>query len=142
MKILAAICVALLLLLTGCSGPAYYWYHPDRSLEEAEADYRTCQEDAKHKSADMIGGQHYDRLPPPEDASDRSVSPRERNRVAAGAGETQDAWRDQYERSVIGEGMKAKGYLKLSPEHIPHGVHTLRAPRTPRGRRPAEESRA
>ena len=126
MKILAAICVAMLLPLTGCSGPTYYWYHPDRSLEEAEADYTVCQEQARHKAADLISGQHYDRLPPPEGASDRSVSPQERSRIAGHSGETQDAWREQYERSVIADGMKEKGYLKLSPGHISHGVHTKR----------------
>lgn len=123
MKILAAICVAMLLVLTGCSGPTYYWYHPDRSLDEAEADYTTCQEEARHKAADMISGQHYDRLPPPEGNSALSTSPQERSRSAGHAGENQDAWREQYERSVIAEGMKGKGYLKLGPERIPHGVH-------------------
>ncbi len=124
MKILAAICVALLLVLTGCSSPMSYWYHPDRSLEEVEADYTTCAEQARYKAADTISGQHYDRLPPPEGASALSDSPRERSRVTGNAGETQDAWREQYERSVIASGMKEKGYLKLSADHIPHGVHT------------------
>jgi hypothetical protein len=124
MKILATICVVLLLLLTGCSSNKFYWYHPDRSLEEAEADYTACREDAQHKAADTISGQHYDRLPPPEGASERSVSPQERSRVAGHSSETQDAWRDQYVQSVIASGMKEKGYQKLSPGHIPHGVHT------------------
>jgi hypothetical protein len=117
MRILFVLVIAMLLWTAGCSSPTYYWYHPDRSLEEAEADYTACQEKARHQAADMIGGQHYDRIPPGGSVDKTGSS-------TTNTGETQDAWRDQYEQSVIAGSMKEKGYLKLSSDHIPHGAHT------------------
>jgi len=124
MKVLVTLFIAALFLLTGCSSPTFYWYHPDRSLDEAKADYDQCQEEARQKATDMISGQHYDRLPPPEGSSALSTSPQERGRATGNPDETQDAWRERYEQSVISDGMKEKGYLKLSQDHIPRGVHT------------------
>lgn len=124
MKALVTLSIVALFLLAGCSSPTFYWYHPDRSLDEATADYFQCQEQARQKATDMISGQHYDRLPPPEGSTGLDDSLQERGRTARNPDETQDAWRDRYEQSIIANSMKEKGYLKLTQDHFPRGVHT------------------
>jgi hypothetical protein len=124
MKALILLSIMALLLLAGCSSPTVYWYHPDRTLDEAAADYSQCQEEASRKAADMISGHHYDRLPPPEGAPGLNDSLQERGRSKYNPDETQDAWRERYEQSIISNSMKEKGYLKLSQDHVPPGVHT------------------
>ena len=121
MRALVALSVMMLLTLAGCSGPSFYWYHPDRSLAEAEADYLECQDQARHKAEEMINEQHYDRLPPADGASISKGSLTERARYADPS-ETQDAWRARYEQSVVTDGMKAKGYLRLGADNVPRDL--------------------
>jgi hypothetical protein len=123
MRAFVVLSVMTLLTVAGCSSPTFYWYHPDRTLEEAKADYLACQNQAYQKAEDMIKEQHYDRLPPSGDSSTLSGSMTERARYAD-PGATQDAWRQRYEQSVLTDGMKAKGYLRLGRDGVPHGVHT------------------
>jgi hypothetical protein len=123
MRALVALSIMLLLAAAGCSSPSFYWYHPDRTLDQARADYVECQGQAQQKAADMINEQHYDRLPPSNDSAPVTGSLTERARYAD-PGETQDAWRARYEQSVIADGMRAKGYLRLQPDRVPPGVHT------------------
>lgn len=123
MRALVALSIMMLLLVAGCSSPSFYWYHPDRTLAEAKADYLECQDQARQKAQDMISKEHYDRLPPPEDSSVVSGSLTDRAR-SADPGETQDAWRERYEQSVLTDGMRTKGYLRLRPDRVPPGVHT------------------
>ncbi len=122
MKALVLVSVAVFFLASGCSGSTFYWYHPDRTFDEAQMDFTACQDEARQKAGDMISGQHYDRLPPPGSSSAAENSPRER--VAAEPDDAQGAWRELYEQSVVADGMKAKGYMKLRPDRIPRDVRT------------------
>lgn len=123
MRVLVALSIMMLFALAGCSSPSFYWYHPDRTLEQAQADYLACQDEAHQKAEDMINEQHYDRLPPSDGSAPVTGSLTERARYAD-PGETQDAWRRRYEQSVITDGMRAKGYLRLGADRVPDGVHT------------------
>jgi hypothetical protein len=123
MRALVALSIMMLLTLAGCSSPTSYWYHPDRTFDEAKADYLECQDQARRKAEDMINEQHYDRLPPPGDSPAGSGSLTERARYAS-PGETQDAWRERYEQSAVTNGMRAKGYLRLGADGVPRGVRT------------------
>ena len=123
MRASVALSIMMLLMLAGCSGPTSYWYHPDRTLDEAKADYLECQDQARRKAEDMINEQHYDRLPPVGDSSTKGISLTERARYAS-PGETQDAWRERYEQSVLTDCMRAKGYLRLGADGIPRDLHT------------------
>ncbi len=122
MRALVLVSLATLFLASGCSSPTFYWYHPDRTLDKAKADYTECWDEARQKANDMISGQHYDRLPPPDGSSAAASSPRDR--PAAAPDDAQGAWRDRYEQSVVADCMRAKGYMKLAPNRIPHDVHT------------------
>jgi hypothetical protein len=123
MRALVACSIMILLTAAGCSGPSFYWYHPDRTIDQASADYLECQGQAYQEAEEMINEQHYDRLPPPDDSSPAIGSLTERARYA-NPGETQEAWRARYEQSVIADSMRAKGYLRLLPDRVPPGVHT------------------
>jgi hypothetical protein len=124
MRVLAAISIAMLLLVAGCSSPKFYWYQPDRTLEEAKADYMECLDQARQKSDDVINDQHYDRLAPPDDSSASKGPLQSASRPVPDPRDAQDAWRERYVQSVIADCMRGKGYLKVGRDRIPHGVHT------------------
>jgi type II secretory pathway pseudopilin PulG len=123
MRVLVALSILMMLALAGCSGPSFYWYSPDQTLDQAKADYLACQDQARRKAEDMINEQHYDRLPPTDNSSPVTGSLTERARYAD-PGDTQDAWRQRYEQSVITDGMRAKGYLRLGADRVPPDVRT------------------
>jgi hypothetical protein len=122
MKALVLLSLAVLFLASGCSDSTFYWYHPNRTLEEANADYTQCWDEAREKAADVISGKHYDRLPPPSSSSTKESSPRDR--IVAAPDDAQGAWRDQYEQSVVADCMRARGYMKLTPDRVPRDLHT------------------
>ena len=124
MRLLPALSIAMLFLLTGCSGPTYYWYHPDRTLEEAKVDFAECRDEARQKAGDMVGTQQYDRLPPPDGPSALKGDPQDRGRTAEDPRDTQEVWRKRYEQSVLTDSMRDRGYMRLRPDRIPRGVHT------------------
>lgn len=128
MRISAALLIAMLFFAGGCSSPAYYWYDPDRTLEEAKADYMDCLDQARQESGDVINDQHYDRFAPPDGPSALTGSPQDRERTAAHPRETQKAWRQRYEQSIIADSMRDKGYLQVSPDRIPRNVPTKKVP--------------
>jgi hypothetical protein len=127
MKTSATLAITMLLLVAGCSSPTFYWYHPDRSLDEAKADYGECQDQARRKAADMISDQHYDRLPPP-DGSSTPGDLHDPKRSPGDPRKTQEAWRERYEQSVLADSMRERGYLRLRTDRVPRGVHTKKFP--------------
>jgi hypothetical protein len=128
MRVSAALLIAMLFAVGGCSSPAYYWYDPDRTLEEAKADYMDCVDQARHESGNVINGQHYDRLAPPEGSAASTGSPPEQSRTVANPREAQKAWRQRYEQSIIADGMRDKGYLQVSADRLPHHLPTEKVP--------------
>jgi hypothetical protein len=128
MRVSAALVIATLLAAGGCSSPAYYWYDPDRSLEEAKADYMDCLDQARHESGNVINDQHYDRVAPPNGSSVLPGLPPDQNRKVGDPAETQKAWRQRYEQSIIADGMRDKGYLQVSANRIPRRMPTQKVP--------------
>jgi hypothetical protein len=128
MKIPAILALAMLLLTAGCSSPTFYWYHPDRTIQEAKADYMECLDQARQKSGDMINDQHYDRLAPRDDPSGSKGPLKDESQPAADPRDAQEVWQERYTRSVIADCMREKGYLKVRPDRIPDSVHTKKLP--------------
>jgi hypothetical protein len=128
MKALTALTIVTLLVLAGCSSPAFYWYHPERTIEEAKADFGACQDQACQKAADVITDQHYDRVPPPAGPAKARGLSRDPVPSAADPRETQQAWRERYEQGVLADCMRERGYLKLSADRVPPGVRTHKLP--------------
>lgn len=124
MRLLLTLLLVLAFLATGCSSPTYYWYHPDRTLDDAKADFAECLNQAHGKAKDVIDEQHYDRLPPPDGPSAISGSPKDQGRTAEDPDKTQRIWSERYEQSVLNDCMRSKGYLRLRPDRLPRGVHT------------------
>jgi len=127
MKVWTAVTAALLFLMAGCSSPAFYWYQPDQPLEEAEADYCECLDQASQTAGDLMGSQHDDRLGPPADKAAPGAR-HERDRSPAEAREVRRAWRERYEQGVLADCMRERGYLRLRPELVPRDVRTKKFP--------------
>jgi hypothetical protein len=125
MRIATALPIALLLLAAGCSSPKFYWYHTDRTIEQAQTDYCACQDKARQEAADMVSDKYFDRLPPPP-----ADTPGSHGSLRGQAGpthdprDTQEAWRQRYEQSALAGCMRGRGYVKLRPDRVPRGVRT------------------
>jgi len=124
MKALVVLSIAVFLLGAGCSSPTSYWYHPERTVEEAKADLLECRDQARQTAADMITDQHYNRVPPPTDLSAPKGLPREPVQPAADPRDLQKAWRERYEQSVLADCMRRRGYIKAGADRIPRGTRT------------------
>jgi hypothetical protein len=120
MRIPALLAIALPLLLAGCSSPKYYWYHPDRSLDEAKADFQDCLEQAHRKAGDVLNDPHLEHLPPP----DNSVFRNEPLDQKPSETDAHEAWLQYYEQSVLADCLREKGYIKVSRTRLPHDAHT------------------
>jgi hypothetical protein len=128
MRVSVALLIAMLFLAGGCSSPAYYWYDPGRTLDEAKADYMDCLDQASRESGNVINDQHYDRAAPPDGSAASTSSTQDRARTATNPRETQKAWRQQYEQSIIADGMRNKGYLLVSAGRLPRHMPTKKVP--------------
>lgn len=63
MKAIASILVLVGFALCGCSGPRYYWYHPEKTLSEARLDCRECYNLAVEQAAEDVADEYYRRPP-------------------------------------------------------------------------------
>ncbi|MHC4517136.1 MAG: hypothetical protein ACYTAS_00980 [Planctomycetota bacterium] len=109
MKVFTTLLVLGLLSLAGCAlGPSHYWYHPDRSLEQAKEDFNQCKRRAQQESG--------------EAAASRSSSGDERlsdNRIDASSSPS-----GAYRKNVLSGCMQGKGYLRVRDYRLPSGVRT------------------
>ena len=63
MKTIVSILVLIGLALSGCSRARYYWYNPDKYLNEARQDCRECYDEAVQQSAEDLANEYYSRSP-------------------------------------------------------------------------------
>jgi len=123
MKTSAILLTAVLFLATGCSGSRYYWYHPDRTLEQAKADFDECKRKASREASEAAAEQYIRRTRSPGHAASSYNTPREHD--------TQDdpdytwfTWGNPYKQSILAGCMKAKGYTRLPAHRLPDKVRT------------------
>jgi hypothetical protein len=67
MKMYTALLVIVLLGMGGCAGskPPFYWFHPDKTLEEAKADYAECESQAQEEAEEITQDEYFERLRSP-----------------------------------------------------------------------------
>ena len=111
--------ILLLFLLAGCApGPTHYWYHPDKTLEQAKEDYRECKSRAQDEAGEAV-------------ADDHLVRARSRSRSSDEGWEFYDervgsvsSWGAMYQQNVFEGCMQGKGYLKVRDYRLPSGLRT------------------
>jgi hypothetical protein len=127
--------VALLLMTalfaaTGCSGPRpeFYWYQPDKTLEEVKTAYAECESKAREDAARAVEEQYFDRLRSPVDLMDADNPPSRRNRSADPALEAKARWGDLYRQNAFNGCMQSRGYVKLRAHQVPSNIRTRQLP--------------
>ena len=119
MKARTGLLTLALFLLAGCApGPDDYWYHPDKTLKQAKADYCECEARAEKEAREMAA----------DEALARS---RTRSRSADDDWEyynEQVAARSNpvmvYEKNVLEGCMRGRGYVKVPEHRLPSELRT------------------
>jgi len=122
-----ALSLALLFVVTGCSSkPDFYWFHPDRTLDEVKADYDECESKAQEEAVKAVDEQYFDRLrspsglanpdqPPPKSKSDPSLK-------------AKAEWGLLYKQNAFAGCMESRGYVKLRFHQVPPTLKTKKLP--------------
>jgi len=119
MKVPAALLTLTLLFVVGCTpGPTHYWYHPDKTLEQAKEDCRACQDRAEEEAGEMA-------------AESERLEARSQSRAS------DDGWKfyDEqvksrsnlgmmYRENVFEGCMQSKGYVKVKDYRLPSNLRT------------------
>lgn len=116
----------VLLSVSGCSKPAYYWYHPGRALEQARQDYCECKRHAREEAAEAVADECFDYARSPSRSSYLYSSPRESELLSDDPLDAWQNWGGTYERNVFAGCMKERGYEKTKAHRLPADVRTSR----------------
>ncbi len=106
--------VLTILLFSGCApSPTHYWYHPQKTLEQAKADYRECETRAEAwvAESDVSMADDHRRGDPITDDWEFYQEHQKH-----------PALRASYQRSIIEGCMRGKGYLKVRDYRLPSDV--------------------
>jgi hypothetical protein len=116
MKVLAPLLTLALLLEAGCAlGPRHYWYHPERTLEEAKADYRQCKQWAQQEAGEAVADEHL-------------VDIRSKSRASGDESfgvdrmETSSSLGAMYRENALSGCMQSRGYLRVKDYRLPSDV--------------------
>jgi hypothetical protein len=116
----------VLLSASGCSKPAYYWYHPGKTLEQARQDYCECKRHARQEANQAVADECFDYARSSSRPSYSYSSPRESGLLW---NDPLDAWQncgETYEQNVFAGCMKERGYEKTKAHRLPADVRTSR----------------
>lgn len=124
MKALSIVLMAPLLFTAGCGGPAYHWYLPEGTFEQAKRDYSACKRCARREASQAVADEYIDRAASPRPRS-RSYST-SHNDLAFGADpfDAWSTWGQMYQDNVFAGCMKRKGYQRLKAHRLPCDVRT------------------
>lgn len=119
MKVPAVYLTLTLLFLVGCTpGPTHYWYHPDRTLEQAREDCRACQTRAEEEAAEMAAGTERPEARSQSRAADdgwKFYDDQMKSRSNLGT---------MYRENVFEGCMRSKGYVKVKDYRLPSNLRT------------------
>ena len=116
MKVLTPFLALLLFLEAGCAlGPRHYWYHPDRTLEEAKEDYRQCRQRARQEAGEAAADDHLVDVRSKSRASDDEIFGIDHMESSSSLGA-------MYRQNALSGCMQSKGYLRVRDYRLPSDV--------------------
>ena len=115
------------LLAAGCSNPSFYWYHPDRTFEEAKADCFECEDKARRQAAEAVADEYFDHLRSPTDPGYSYDSSRQDD-ASTDALDAQATWGALYEQNAFNGCMRSRGYVQLQAHRVRPGLRTKDLP--------------
>jgi len=130
MKALTILLVVVPLLAAGCSGPQpeFYWYHPERTLDEVRADYRECELQAKDEAVKAMEDTYFDRLRSPTDLAAGAERPVKKKKSVDPALQARAEWGALYKHNAFTGCMLSRGYVKLLPHQVSSSFKTRELP--------------
>jgi hypothetical protein len=133
MKIRTLLLVLALLGVSGCAGskPAFYWYHPDRTFEEAKAEYSECEVKAQEEADAIVEDEYFERLRSPVVLSGDEEAMKKRKRQSKSrdsASLARDEWRDLYKQNAFSGCMTSRGYVQLRGYQLSKDFKTKELP--------------
>jgi hypothetical protein len=133
MKTHAALLVLVLLGAAGCSGakPKFYWFHPDRTFDEAKADYEQCAAQAQEDAEKVTEDEYFERLRSPVVLSgdDEAIKQRKKPKKSEDpASLARDEWRDLYKQNAFSGCMTSRGYVQLREYQVSASLKTKKLP--------------
>lgn len=125
--------VIVLLGTAGCAGskPAFYWYHPDKTFEEAKADYAECEVKAQEEAERIVEDEYFERLRSPVVLSGDEEAVKKRKRQTKSkdsASLARDEWQDLYKQNAFSGCMTSRGYVQLRGYQVSQDCRTKELP--------------
>jgi hypothetical protein len=119
MKAPATFLTLTLFLLVGCPpGPTHYWYHPDKTLEQAKEDYLECETRAEDGASEAVADEELVQSRSRSRSSDdewKFYDDHVKSRSSLGA---------MYEKNVFEGCMQGKGYIMVQDYRLPSDLRT------------------
>lgn len=130
MRIKSIFLVATLFLVAGCSGskPEFYWYQPDKTLEEVKADYAECESKAQEEAVKVVEEEYFDRLRSPTVLSGDEKPQKKKSKSVDPSLQAKVRWGELYKQNAFDGCMQGRGYVKLRPHQISPGLKTKELP--------------
>ncbi len=119
--------VVMPLLAAGCSNPSFYWYHPDRTFEEAKTDYCECRDKASRQADEAVADEYFNHLRSPA-RSGYSYDSLPPDDASADVLDAQATWGELYEQNAFNGCMRSRGYVQLKAHRIRPGLRTKDLP--------------
>ena len=125
MRMSVILLVVISLLAAGCSRPEFYWYHPDKTLDDANADYCECRDEADRQAAEAVAEEYFDHLRSPAHAPHAYGSPPD---DGGSANDARMTWGELYKQNAFNGCMRGRGYLRLETHRVPSSLRTKNLP--------------
>ncbi|NLH41434.1 MAG: hypothetical protein GX448_06300 [Planctomycetes bacterium] len=133
MTIRTVFLVTVCLGMAGCGGakPAFYWYHPDRTFDEAKAEYAECEVQAEEEAEKITQEEYFERLRSPVILSGNEQAIKHRKKLKKSedpADLARAEWREIYKQNAFSGCMTSRGYVQLREYQVPEGLKTKEMP--------------
>jgi hypothetical protein len=118
----------MLFFVSGCSKPSYYWYHPNKTLEQARRDYSDSRRQARTEAGEAVAEECFDYARSSSRPSSSYSTPREGGMLEDNPHDAWQSWGETYEHNVFAGCMKERGYEKVKAHRLPADVRTKSLP--------------
>ena len=127
MRTSVIILVVMPFLAAGCSNASFYWYHSDRTFEEAKSDYCECEDKARQQAAEAVANEYFDHLRSPTRPGYSYESSRQDD-VSTDALDAQATWGELYKQNAFNGCMRSRGYVQLQAHRVRSSLRTKDLP--------------
>lgn len=128
-KTIGSILALIGFALSGCSSPHYYWYNPDKYLNDARQDCRECYAEAIEQGAEDVAYDYYSRSPEMREAPYSSARDKDSERIDLRYLCESTNWGMTHRENIFRGCMKSRGYHLVREDELDRDIRksSLRA---------------